>query len=96
MDLLRVPLAIVACLGKEVALREGFEGPHRFYECGHVGRLTSIQSDQEGLRVTVALDQDDSSYWETFALEDIQPVTGEVSFSLDIEGGWLYSPPLPR
>lgn len=91
-----VPLAVVAALGSEVVLRSQFRGPVRVYERGHVGRLTSIQCDDEGLRVTVALDRDDESYWETFKLEEIEPLAGAVSFTLDLEGGRLISPPLPR
>lgn len=91
-----VPLALVAALGSEVVLRSEFVGAVRVYPRGHVGRLTSIQNDDEGLRVTVALDRDDPSYWETFQMQDVAPLSGSVSFTLDLEGGRIISPPLPR
>ena len=95
--MLKMPLALVACLGGSVALRRPFEGAVRVYPAGHAGVLTSFQKDAaEGLRCTVALDDEDPTYWETFSLDEIQPAGGEVSFSLDIEGGYLYCPPLPR
>lgn len=95
--MLKMPLALVACLGGHVALRSPFEGPSEVYPAGSIGVLTSVQRDAvEGLRCTVALDPKDPSYWETFKLSDIEPVGGEVSFSLDIEGGFLYCPPPPR
>lgn len=92
--MLEMPLALVACLGGRVALRKPFVGPCDTYPAGSVGVLTSIQCDRaEGLRCTVSLDPKDPTYWETFAVDEIQPEGGEVSFSLDIEGGFLYSPP---
>jgi hypothetical protein len=95
--MLKMPLALVACLGGQVVLRRAYEGPTKVYPVGHVGVLTSFQRDaSEGLRCTVALDADDPMYWETFQLDEIQPAGGQVSFSLDIEGGYLYSPPLPK
>lgn len=95
--MLKIPLALVACLGDRVALRSPFEGPCKVYPAGHVGVLTSFQRDAvEGLRATVALDEDDPSYWETFDLDQIQAASGQVSFTLDLEGGYLLSPPLPR
>lgn len=95
--MLKMPLALVACLGAPVALRRPFEGASKTYPAGHMGVLTSIQNDAaEGLRCTVALDADDPTYWETMELEAIQAASGQVSFSLDLEGGYLYSPPLPR
>lgn len=95
--MLKLPLALMACLGGRVALRKDFEGPCEAYPAGSVGVLTSIQCDEaEGLRCTVALDPNDPTYWETFSLDEIRPERYEVSFSLDIEGGYLYSPPLPK
>jgi hypothetical protein len=94
--MLKMPLALVACLGGSVALRRPFEGALKVYPAGHVGVLTSIQNDVAGLRCTVALDSEDPSYWETLELEAIQAASGQVSFSLDLEGGYLYSPPPPR
>lgn len=95
--MLKIPLAIVACLGSPVALRRPFEGACKAYPIGHVGVLTSLQRDSsEGLRVTVALDSDDPSYWETFQLDDIRPAKGDVSFTLDLEQGNLIYPQPPR
>lgn len=95
--MLKMPLALVACLGGRVALRKEYVGPCETYPVGAVGVLTSIQCDAaEGLRCTVALDENDPSYWETFKLDEIRPEFYDVSFSLDIEGGYLYSPPLSK
>lgn len=95
--MLKMPLALVACLGGRVTLRKDFVGPCEAYAAGSVGILTSIQCDEdEGLRCTVALDANDPSYWETFRLDEIQPEGGKVSFSLDVEGGYLYAPPPQR
>lgn len=95
--MLKMPLALVACLGGRVALRKDFVGSCETYRAGYVGVLTSIQRDDaEGLRCTVALDPNDPTYWETFRLDEIQPEGGQVSFSLDIEGGFLYAPPPKR
>jgi hypothetical protein len=95
--MLKMPLAVVACLGGEVVLTKEFKGPCRTYPIGHHGTLTSIQhEDDRGLRFTVSLDADDPSYWETFRLDEIEPAGGVVSFSLDVEGGFLYSPPPQR
>jgi hypothetical protein len=97
MKQIQVPLAIVACLGKSVTLRRKFQGAVRVYPAGHRGVLTSIQCDDaQGLRLTVALEDSDPSYWETVDMDDVQAESGQVSFTLDLEGGRLISPPLPR
>lgn len=97
MKTLELPLAIMACLGKRVALRREFEGPTQVYPAGHLGVLTSVQCDDaEGLRVTVALEDDDPHYWETMSIDHIMAASGEVTFSLDIKRGLLIAPPPPK
>lgn len=88
----KIPLWVVASLGKEVVLRREFVGACETYLPGCRGILTSIQISDNGkgdAYVTVALDAHDPDYWENFAFEDIRPVPMKVSFTLDIEEGYI-------
>jgi len=86
----KIPLWVVASMGKNVALVRDFVGPCETYLTNCQGRLTSIQVDDEGgFFVTVALDEKDPTYWENFAFDDIRPVPMQVSFTLDIEEGFI-------
>lgn len=93
-----IPLWVVASLGEKVALRKDFVGPCETYLAGCEGVLTSVQCDEagSGIRVTVALDPQDPSYWETLPLGDIRQVLGQSRFTLDLVKGVLHSPPLDQ
>lgn len=89
---MQIPLAVVACLGKEVSLLREFVGPVGRYPAGTRAVMSSLEYEEgKGLRAHLALDPNDASYLEPFAIADIEPVGGLVSFSLDIEGGYLIS-----
>lgn len=89
---MQIPLALVACLGKDVVLRNEFVGPCGVYPAGSLARMISVEYEEgTGLWAHLAVDRDDLSYMEPFRLEDIEPVGGQVSFSLDLEGGYLIA-----
>jgi len=87
----KIPLWIVASMGKKVALEREFVGPCETYLAGCEGRLTSIQVSEEtgDFYVTVALDANDPSYLENFAFDAIRPASRQITFSLDIEEGFI-------
>lgn len=83
-----IPLWLVACIGRRVALNCDFREYGALYPAGHVGRLTSIMARPDGtLYATVAIDAADPDYWENFEFDQLRPATAEVQFDLDIEQG---------
>jgi hypothetical protein len=82
-----IPLWVVACLGKSVVLTREFVGPCETYGVGREGRLVGILGDEEaGFHALVALDAHDPTYWENFTFSEIRAASGDVKFSLDLNG----------
>lgn len=87
----KVPLWVVASLGKPVALVGYFCGPCGTYPPGSVGTLDAIavKGDNTGFYASVALDAHDLGYLEPFEFSEIAPTTATVKFSLDLEEGCM-------
>lgn len=83
-----VPMWLIACLGKRVALeREFFDGV-RTYPAGSEGVLMAIRGDaMPSVGVDVCLNPDDPTDWERFTPSELRPVALEVTFSLELERG---------
>lgn len=86
----KIPLWVVASMGKQVVLVRDFVGACQTYPAGSKGTLTSIQDDDNGnCYATVGLDATDPDYWENFEFADIRPGSTQVKFTLDIEEGYI-------
>jgi hypothetical protein len=88
---LEVPLWIVACLGKQVALAVEFVGPCETYSKGCQGILHGIEcypwNNGGAPYALVALDPKDPSYVENIAFDAIEPSASRVRYSLDVQRG---------
>jgi hypothetical protein len=86
----KVPLWVVASLGKPVLLTAEYAGPDRTYPVGHSCLLQGIlvNENYDGLPYAIlSPDPEDDSYLENFRFDQIRPVTNKVKFSLNMEQG---------
>jgi hypothetical protein len=88
----RIPLWLVASIGRYVSLVTEFAGPCETYSAGSHGLLCGItvQPDcSDAYILLVALDPNDLSYLENFGVQDVRPVSDAVLYSLDLQAGYL-------
>ena len=92
----KIPLWVVASLGRYVSIRIQFQGGNTVYMPGHWGLLVGIMvkpDEEEGITLLVALDENDLGYMENFLIDEVRPVSDAVLFSLDLDEGYLRQIP---
>ena len=84
------PLWLGASLGKPVVLEKDFDDGVRVYPAGSQGVLMAIRgSEMPVISVDVSLNPDDPSDWERVPFADIRPLSGEMSYGVDMNRGLL-------
>jgi len=87
----KIPLWVVACLGKEVMLKGEFVGPCETYARGARGVLCGIETYPWNFGgkpyALISLDREDPGYVENFPFEDIEPVADRIKYSFDPQQG---------
>jgi hypothetical protein len=85
-----IPLWVVTCLGKQVALKVDHQADPRlpFYPAGHLVKLQSIEAGEDGPYACVQMDPEDWGNLENFSFDDIRPLAGTLG-CFDMEQGLI-------
>lgn len=85
-----IPLWVVACLGKQVALKVDFQLDPQLplYRAGHLVKLQSIEAGEDGPYACVQMQADDWGDLESFSFDDLRPLAGTLG-CFDMEHGLI-------
>lgn len=85
-----VSFTALAFVGKEVLLRSALQGADRLYPAGSRVYCSALQADGHGgYFFNVAPDLADLTYLENCEVDDVEPLSGSFTVSLDLKHGLM-------